>query len=121
MLALKSVELNEAACPVDEKELCEVNSQSPKDYIAIAEKLPPLERARLSQFCYSKAHLHKLALHIASTCDLRTLEAAYGRAGKLVYAQSRDAEETLSKLKRTERDYERKPVSLPDIGTKISE
>ncbi len=116
MLAPKVVSLNEASCPVDEKELSDINSQAPKDYIAIAAKLPPMERARLAQFCYSKAHLHKLALHIASTCDLWTLQQVFGRAAKTVFDQSRDTESTLAQLNRTDRDYEKKPVSLPKIS-----
>lgn len=116
MLAPKLVVLNETPCPVDEKSLTQYNSQSPKDTIAIAAKLPPMQRARLSQFCYSKAHLHSLALHIASTCDQRTLEEVFGRAGKIVFDQSRDADSTLSKLSRNERDSEKKPVSLPSIS-----
>ncbi|MCF6321886.1 MAG: hypothetical protein L3J32_08985 [Rhizobiaceae bacterium] len=116
MLAPKLVVLNEAPCPVDEKELTQFNSQSPKDSIAIAAKLPAMQRARLSQFCYSKAHLHSLALHIASTCDLRTLSEVYGRAGKIVFDQSRDVDKTLAKMNRKDREYEKKPVTLPFVG-----
>jgi len=116
MLAPKLVVLNEAPCPVDEKELTQFNSQSPKDYLAVAAKLPVMQRARLCQFCYSKAHLHSLALHIASTCDLRTLVEVFGRAGKIVFDQSRDVEKTLGKLKSKDRDHEKKPVSLPFVG-----
>ena len=116
MLAPKLVVLNEGPCPIDEKELSEINTGSPKDSAAIAADLPPMQRARLSQFCYSKAHLHGLALRIASTCDLRTLEAVFGRAGKIVFEQSRDADSTLAELNRSDRDYEKKPVSLPKVG-----
>lgn len=116
MLAPKLVVLNEGPCPIDEKELTDFNSNSPKDSVAIAADLPVMQRARLSQFCYSKAHLHGLALRIAATCDLRTLESVFGRAGKIVFEQSRDADSTLAKLSRSDRDYEKKPVSLPKIG-----
>ena len=76
MLAPKLVVLNEARCPVDEKELTRYTSQPTKDTIAIAAGLPLMQRARLCQFCYSKAHLHTLALHLASTCDQPTLQPA---------------------------------------------
>lgn len=116
MLAPKLVVLNEGPCPIDEKELSDFNTNSPKDSVQIAANLPPMERARLSQFCYSKAHLHDLALRIASTCDLWTLESVFGRAGKIVFEQSRDIDSTLAKLNRNDREYEKKPVSLPKVG-----
>jgi hypothetical protein len=116
MLALKPVVLNEALCPVDEKDLTHFNSQSPKDTMAVATKLPVRQRARLCHFCYSKAHMHSLALHIASTLDLRSLEKVFGKAGKIVFEQSRDAVSTLAQLKNIDREYDKKPVSLAPIS-----
>ena len=116
MLALKPVVLNEALCPVDEKDLTQYNSQSPTDTLAVAAKLPVRQRAQLCHFCYSKAHMHSLALHIASTLDLRTLEEVFGKAGKIVFEQSRDADSTLSQLKNIDREYDKKPVTLAPIS-----
>ncbi len=116
MLAPKSVVLNEAHCPVDEKELTQINSQSPRDTLAIATKLPLEQKARLCHFCYSKAHLHSLALHIASTLDLRVLEEVFGKAGKIVFEQSRDVDSTLAKLKHFDREHDKKPVTLAPVS-----
>ena len=116
MFALKDVLPNEEACPVDERELTQFNTQSPKDTLAIAADLPLDQRARLCHFCYSRAHLHSLAMHLASTCDLQTLVREFGTAGKIIFEQSRDADSTLAKLKKNDRDYEKKPVTLPPVG-----
>ena len=96
--------------------LKQFNSQSPTNTLAIAENLPLDQRARLCHFCYSRAHLHSLALRIASTCDLRTLMNEFGAAGKIVFEQSRDADSTLAQLKRIDREYDKKPVSLAPVG-----
>jgi hypothetical protein len=116
MLAPRLVVLNEAPCPVDERELTRYTSQPTKDTLAIAAGLPLMQRARLCQFCYSKAHLHTLALHLASTCDLHTLQSVFGKVGKIVFEQSRDADSTLAKLKRSDRDHEKKPVTLATVS-----
>ncbi|MCP4070179.1 MAG: hypothetical protein GY742_00390 [Hyphomicrobiales bacterium] len=116
MLAPKSVVLNEAHCPVDEKELTQINSQSPRDTLAIATKLPLEQKARLCHFCYSKAHLHSLALHIASTLDLRVLEEVFGKGGKIVFEQSRDVDSTLAKLKHFDREHDKRPVTLAPVS-----
>ena len=108
MLAPIRVALNEAPCPVDEGALKQLNSQSPKNALAVAQNLPLEERARLCHFCYSRAHMHTLALRIASTCDLQTLVREFGPVGKIVFEQSRDMDATLAQLKRIDRDSEKK-------------
>jgi hypothetical protein len=52
--------------------------------------LSSTERANLAMFCYRKAHLHRIGLAIAATCDLHTLIQGWGTAlGQAVFAQSR--------------------------------
>ena len=116
MLAPRLVVLNEAPCPVDEGALTQINSQPPKNAVAMAANLPLAQRAQICHFCYKKAHLHSLSLHIASTCDLRTLVSVFGPVGRIVFEQSRDVDATLAKLKRNDRDYEKKPVSLAHVS-----
>jgi hypothetical protein len=49
------------------------------------------ERANLAMFCYRKAHLQRIGLAIAATCDQSTLEKTWGTAlGRALYAQSRE-------------------------------
>jgi len=109
----KAVDIHEPACPIDERELAGLNNSDPKDAVSVANQLPPLQKAKLAQFCYGKAHMHELALRIASTCDLYTLIAVFGKAGRTVHEQSRDTEATLGSLKGRSAIYEPKPVSLP--------
>jgi hypothetical protein len=49
------------------------------------------ERARLAMHCYRKAHLRRVGLRIASTCDLNSLVREWGSAlGRTIYARSRE-------------------------------
>lgn len=49
------------------------------------------ERANLAVYCYRKAHLYRIGLAIAATCDRETLVEALGtNLGETLYAQSRD-------------------------------
>ncbi len=49
------------------------------------------QRANLALYCYQKAHLHRIGLAIASTCERSTLELTWGRAlGNALYEQSRE-------------------------------
>ena len=49
------------------------------------------QRANLAVYCYHKAHLHRIGLAIAATCDRSALELTWGRAlGKALFEQSRD-------------------------------
>jgi hypothetical protein len=49
------------------------------------------QRANLAVYCYHKAHLHRVGLAIAATCDRSVLELTWGRAlGKALFEQSRD-------------------------------
>ena len=49
------------------------------------------QRANLAVYCYHKAHLHRVGLAIAATCDRSVLELTWGRAlGKALFEQSRE-------------------------------
>ena len=48
------------------------------------------QRANLAVYCYHKAHLHRIGLAIAATCDRSVLELTWGRTlGKALFEQSR--------------------------------
>lgn len=111
----KSVDIHEPSCPIDETALLGLQNSNPSDAAQIAANLPPAQKARLAQFCYGKGHLHELALRIASTCDQQTLINVFGRAGKTVFEQSRNADETLGRMKGRHALYEPKPVSLAAV------
>jgi hypothetical protein len=49
------------------------------------------ERANLAVYCYRKAHLHRIGLMIAATCDLPALVQQLGTVlGQAVFTQSRE-------------------------------
>jgi hypothetical protein len=49
------------------------------------------QRADLAVYCYHKAHLHRIGLAIAATCERTTLELTWGRTlGKALFDQSRE-------------------------------
>jgi hypothetical protein len=49
------------------------------------------QRANLAVYCYHKAHLHRIGLAIAATCERSALELSWGRAlGKALFEQSRE-------------------------------
>jgi len=60
---------------------------------AIVGDLSASERARLAVFCYGRAHLNRIGLAIAATCDLNQLIVASSSAtaGHTMFTQSRDA------------------------------
>jgi hypothetical protein len=57
----------------------------------LMERFTPRERANLAMFCYRKAHLRRIGLSIAATCDLPSLVQQWGTVlGQAIHAQSRD-------------------------------
>jgi hypothetical protein len=49
------------------------------------------QRANLAVYCYHKAHLHRIGLAIAATCERSALELTWGRTlGRVLYDQSRE-------------------------------
>ena len=46
--------------------------------LSLISDLSPRERADLAMFCYRKAHLHRIGLIIAATCEQDTLVQALG-------------------------------------------
>lgn len=119
MLASKSFVPNEDTCPINETELISLSSQSPSNAMAVVSGLPEMQKARICQFCYGKTHLHELALHIASTCDQKTLVTVFGEAGRVIYKQSRDTKSTLKSLNASENIPGSKPVLLPGDLKKV--
>lgn len=101
-----------AAEMLSESEILTSLVAGPTDAAAIGETLPELQRARVAQFCYNRVHMRELGLRLASTCSLHTLRAAFGRAGDVVFKQSRDVEETLGALKHSSGHQSPKPISL---------
>ena len=55
----------------------------------LVSNLPEDHRGNLAVFCYSRAHLHEVALAIAATCNLDTLVQAGGKPGNFLFEQSR--------------------------------
>jgi hypothetical protein len=57
---------------------------------ALVSGLSEGQRATLAAFCYGRAHLREIGLAIAATCDLDALVAEGGRAGSVLFEQSRE-------------------------------
>jgi len=59
--------------------------------VDLMDKFTMQERANLAMYCYHKAHLHRIGLAIAATCDLAALVQQLGVVlGHAIFAQSRD-------------------------------
>lgn len=111
MLAEKKTDLDQSE-PVSENDVMGHILSSPSDAVAIGETLPEEQRARIAQFCYNRVHMRELGLRLASTCGIVSLRNAFGRAGDVVFEQSRDVDKTLGKLKNTGSHQQPKPVTL---------
>lgn len=122
MIANKKIELEEptvnAAEPaaMSEDQILGQLMAGPKDVMAIGESLPEMQRARIAQFCYNKVHMRELGLRLASTCGLMSLKAAFGRAGDVVFQQSRNVDKTIGALKNSPGNQPPKPITLKDIS-----
>jgi hypothetical protein len=57
----------------------------------LTERFTALQRANLAMFCYHKAHLRRIGLAIAVTCDRPALIRQWGTVlGDAIFAQSRE-------------------------------
>lgn len=97
---------------IDIQTLFELNNSPTKDALNVASKLTALQRAKVAQFCYARVHMRKMGLHIAATCELPELLEVFGAGAKTILKQSRDVEETLTSLQKSQSQYAKKPVSL---------
>ena len=115
MLAKQKVSQEEVSVP-SETEIFNQILAGPSNAIEIGESLPETQRARIAQFCYNRVHMRELGLRLASTCSMVSLRNAFGRAADVVYKQSRDVEDTLSKLKSSPGSQTPKPITLKDTA-----
>ena len=97
---------------IDIQSLFELNKAPTKDAMEVAAQLSGNQRARIAQFCYARVHMRKLGLNIAATCDLIELQEVFGAGAQTIFNQSRDVENTLSELHKSQWQYIKKPVSL---------
>ena len=79
------------SCPVRDELLGELYRADQNGLSQLVESVAPDVRARLALFCYRKAHLHSLAIAIASSCSERDLFRIGGRVGLALHALSRQA------------------------------
>jgi len=111
MLANKRQPELSTSQPMSQAEILSKLVNGPADAVEIGKSLPDLQRARIAAFCYNRVHMRELGLHLASTCDLMTLKAAFGRAGDVVYKQSRNVEKTIGSLKQSA-NHAPRPITL---------
>ena len=112
MLAVQKTPQHPVEEELSESDVLQKIMSNPASAVEIGKKLPEIQRARIAQFCYGRVHMRELGLRLASTCDLMTLKAAFGRAGEVVFKQSRDVEETLGALKNSPGNQPPKPITL---------
>ncbi len=82
------------SCPVDEDLLGRMYRANENGLPQLVETVSSDARALLALFCYRRAHMHSLALAIASSCTERELSRFGGRVGSALYAQSRETTAT---------------------------
>lgn len=78
-------------CPVRDELLGQMYRADENGLPKLVESVAPEVRAMLALFCYHRAHLHSLALAIASSCSERDLVIIGSRVGATLYALSRAA------------------------------
>jgi hypothetical protein len=78
-------------CPVRDELLGELYRADQNGLSKLVESVAPDVRAMLALFCYRRAHLHSLAVAIASSCSERELFKIGGRVGLALYALSSEA------------------------------
>ncbi len=78
-------------CPVRDELLGEMYRADANGLPRLVESVSSDVRAMLALFCYRRAHLHPLALAIATSCNERELFKFGGRVGSVLYALSRQA------------------------------
>lgn len=115
MLAKKSFAANEQP-EISDADIFSQILSGPKDAAEIGNNLPEAQRARIAQFCYNRVHMRELGLRLASTCSMVALRDAFGRAADVVYKQSRDVDQTLSKLKNAPGNQSPRPISLKNVN-----
>jgi hypothetical protein len=79
------------SCPVRDELLGELYRADQNGLSQLVESVAPDVRAMLALFCYRKAHLHSLAIAIATSCSERDLFRIGGRVGLALHTLSRQA------------------------------
>lgn len=96
-------------CPVRDELFGEFYRADQNGLSKLVESVAPDVRAMLALFCYRRAHLHSLAVAIASSCSDRDLFKIGGRVGLALYALSR---ETAPARLAPVSSHGRKPITL---------
>ena len=96
-------------CPVRDELFGELYRADQNGLSRLVESVAPDVRAMLALFCYRRAHLHSLAVAIASSCSDRDLFKIGGRVGLALYALSR---ETAPARLAPVSSHGRKPITL---------
>ncbi len=97
------------SCPVRDELLGELYRADQNGLPQLVASVAPDVRAMLALFCYRKAHLHSLAIAIATSCSERDLFRIGGRVGLALFALSREAP---TARPAPVSSYGRKPITL---------
>jgi len=94
-------------CPIDDELLGQLYRANGSGLPELVESVSSDARTMLALFCYRRAHMHSLALAIASSCTERELVRIGGRVGAALYAQSRQ-----TPAQHASTSFGRKPITL---------
>jgi hypothetical protein len=78
------------SCPVGDELLGAMYRANENGLPQLVESVSSEARAMLALFCYRRAHLHALAIAIASSCNERDLIRIGGRVGSVLYALAQE-------------------------------
>jgi len=95
---------------IDFQSLFALNNSDPKNAVEVASTLSGLQRAKIAQFCYARAHMRQMGLHIAATCEMPELLRVFGAGAATIFKQARDVEATMNELNKSQTG--KKPVTL---------
>jgi hypothetical protein len=79
-------------CPVPAEVLAQLYRSDTTKAASLVEDLSETQRIELAMFCYSRVHLRRLAMSIATTCDATKLMRAAGNAGQALAVQCRETD-----------------------------
>jgi|ERR1700730_2193129 hypothetical protein len=79
------------SCPVGDELLGAMYRANENGLPQLVESVSSEARAMLALFCYRRAHLHALAIAIASSCNERDLIRIGGRVGSVLFALAQEA------------------------------
>ena len=77
-------------CPVPDGMLAQLLSANGSSLFGLLDRIEPEIRPALAFFCYRRAHLQRVGLALAASCNEGELVFLGGKAGAALFARSRE-------------------------------